>query len=216
MSLPKVPRTPPAALDVRLEDIKHWSEPLFRIHRVAGSYPSRWDQFRTFGPVEHCRWDPHPLPRGEHSGYGLLYAASDPDTALAEVFQTHRVIRLSPQLALTGWEATRPLLLLDLSSNWPLRNGAGRALAAAPRSTCRNWAHGILDHCRGARHDTAASVDGLVADSILTGAPGRVVVLWEHSVSAFPAEPTMSMQLDSPALSGVIAQAADRTGYRIG
>lgn len=217
MNRPKVPRTPPAPLDIRIEDISDWSQPLFRIHRVAGAHPSRWNQFRTFGPIESCRWDPHPLPRGDHVGYGVLYAATDPATALAEVFQDHRLIRLSPQMTLTGWEPTRTLRLLDLCSDWPIRHGAGRALAASPRSTCRAWARGVLDHSGTAGvEDIAGSLDGLVADSTLTGRPSRVVALWEHAASAFPDAPAMSMPLDSPALSGVINDAADRTGYTVG
>ncbi|MFT4010511.1 MAG: RES domain-containing protein [Nocardioidaceae bacterium] len=202
---------------MRLGDTTTWSRPLFRIHRVAGAYPAQWNQFRMFGPIEGCRWDPHPLPRADHPGYGLLYTATDPAAALAEAFGAHRLIRRSAQMALTGWEPTRPLRLLDLSSNWPIRHGAGRALSAGPRSTCRAWARGILEHVRGADTGTvAAGLDGLIADSTLTGAPSRVVALWEPAVSAFPAAPAMSMPLDAPALSGVIADASERTGYRVG
>lgn len=138
-----------------------------------------------------------------------MYAASDPQTALAEVFQVHRLIRITGHMALAGWEPTRSLKLLDLTSNWPLRNGAGRALLSAPRSTCRAWARAI-------EAQAPRDLDGLLTDSTLTGADSSVLVLWERAGTAFPTAPAMWMSLDSPALAGLVLATAEATGYGIG
>lgn len=44
------------------------------------------------------RWDPHPGPRPVSRAEGVLYAAADVATSLAEVYQTTRVIEPAPAL----------------------------------------------------------------------------------------------------------------------
>ncbi len=210
---PKVPREPRQPLTFTDDDFTTVDGPLFRIHNVTGEHPVAWGEFRMFGPLDRCRWDHHPPPRGEHPGYGLMYAAVDYVTPFAEVFQQHRRIILSPSRSLAGWETTRPLRLLNLASNWPLRNGAARSLQHAPRSTCRAWARAIHDQCAG--------IDGLAADSTLTGedargSNARVVVLWESSADHFPQTPSLSRALDHPALSTIVLEAVKATGYEVG
>lgn len=206
---PKVPCRPPPTLKFRDEDFVEWTYPLFRLHRVFGRHPSRWNEFRTFGPITNCRWDPHPEPAGECPERGVLYAAGDPTTALAEFFQAHRMIRLTDSVMITGWKPTRPLRLLDMSTNWPIRNKAGRALSHAPRSTSRAWARAIIAQ-------VPDNDDGLVSDSTLTGRPSSAFALWPTSANSFPTDPEMSLPLDSPALSAVIAKAAEEINYAIG
>jgi hypothetical protein len=67
---------------------------LARIYFGAGPHPSRWNQFRHFGPTE-ARWDHH-LP-GADGGpttqdRAIIYCAPDVDTCAAEVFQSSRRI----------------------------------------------------------------------------------------------------------------------------
>jgi hypothetical protein len=129
------------------------------------------------------------------------------------VFQQHRRIILSPSRALAGWNTTRPLRVLNLASNWPLRHGAGRSLQHAPKSTCRAWARAIRAQC--------ADIDGLIADSTLTGedASGsntRVIMLWERSADHFPQEPSLSRALDHPAIGRIVLEAVKTTGYEVG
>lgn len=93
----------------------------------------------------NSRWDPHPEPPADQPSHGVLYAASDVTTSLAEVFQGRRSLTLSDDRALAGWEPTRALRLLDLTGTWAVRNGASASLHAADKSTCRAWAREIRD-----------------------------------------------------------------------
>lgn len=206
MKTPKVPRTPPAALRREPSDIVAVQPPLWRIHRTSGSYPLQWDALRAWGPIPSMRFDPQPLPVGEHSD-GVLYAATDFTTALAEVFQTTRCVDIvNSRPCVTVWVPTRPLRLLDLTGSWALRNGGSYALAAAPRSTCRTWARKI--------RVTWPDLDGLWTPSTMTGQP--IVVLWNPSVDSFPTSPMFSRPLSEPTIALSIARiASEKLGYDV-
>ena len=60
----------------------------WRIYFRGGAHPSRWDQFRTFGPTD-ARFDHH---QSDNDGHAVLYIAKSPVTCLAEVFQKTRTI----------------------------------------------------------------------------------------------------------------------------
>lgn len=151
------------------------------------------------------RWDPHPSPTGDHPGYGITYAAVDVATAVAEVFQTNRVVPISSDVCLTSWTPVRALRLLDLTGDWALRNEAAHALHAARRSTGRAWSNAIRDTWRW--------LDGLWAPSTLTGRP--VIALYEPAAGSFPAVPAFSRTLDNAVVWSVVADAARGIGYRI-
>lgn len=53
--------------------------PVRRVHRTEGDHVLVWNSLRTFGPA--LRFDPHPLPKGEHPGQGVWRAASTPGGA---------------------------------------------------------------------------------------------------------------------------------------
>ncbi|MGH8227001.1 MAG: RES domain-containing protein [Steroidobacteraceae bacterium] len=58
-----------------------------RIYFATGPYPSRWSQFRHFGPTA-ARWDHHLPSAGgapKDQDRAILYCASDVDTCAAEV-----------------------------------------------------------------------------------------------------------------------------------
>jgi hypothetical protein len=181
------------------------SEPLFRIHFQAGDHPTRWNELRTWGPAETCRFDPHPPPQGVHLGEGVSYAATDLPTALAEVFQGTWVIdrrRDLPQLAV--WQPVRQLTLLDLTGEWPLLARATALINAGARETCRAWARTI----RQAWPD----LDGLRHRSTLTGRP-TCVTLWSPAANSFPEMPVIDESLDHPDLRSLLHPAADAIGY---
>jgi hypothetical protein len=158
---------------------------------------------RDFGPIQNCRWDPHPEPRGSHPGVTVLYAATDPTTALAEVFQSRRSITVSGQRAIAGWSPARELRLLDLmNGSWALRNGASASLDSAPKNTCRAWARAIAA--------TWADLDGLYVRSTMTGLP--MVVLFAPAGDSFPGNPAFARPLDHPVLAPLITKAADDLG----
>jgi hypothetical protein len=203
---PKVPRQPPTELVREPDDLVTVGPVLWRIHRTLGEHVLPWNGLRTFGPLASARFDPHPLPAGDHPGYGVLYAAQDVATALADAFQTTRLINTrAGALHLTSWTPTRPLALLDLTGTWALRNHAAAALAAAPRPTCRNWARAIRAQW--------PDLDGLYAPSTMTGT--ATIVLWEPARNSVPDLPDFSRPLAHPMVWTFAHRAAKKIGYDI-
>lgn len=202
---PKVPRRPPDRLTKEPGDVVDYTGILWRVHRTTGEHVRPWNELRTYGPLPSMRWDPHPGRQPDHPD-GVLYAASDVTTTLAEVYQpTLRIDTRAGVPRLTAWEPTRPLQLLDLSGTWLLRNAASAALLAAPRSICRRWARAI--------YATWPELDGLHAPSAMTG---RInVILWTASADAMPAAPAFSRPLEQPLVWSLAQAAAVEIGYQI-
>ncbi|BBZ15288.1 RES family NAD+ phosphorylase [Mycobacterium branderi] len=203
---PKVPRTPPDRLTKEPDDVVDYTGILWRVHRSTGEHVRPWNELRTYGPLPSMRWDPQPGPPPADHHDSVLYAACDVATALAEVYQSTRVIDTragAPRL--TAWEPTRALQLLDLSGTWLLRNAASAALLGAPRSTCRRWARAI--------YLTWPELDGLQAPSTMTGRLN--VVLWTASADAMPAAPSFSRPLAQPLVWTLAQAAAAEIGYQI-
>ena len=195
---PKVPRTPPEPLRRERGDVLTVTARLWRIHRTRGVHVIPWNALRRYGPLPSMRFDPHPPPLGEHDE-GVLYAAASLTTALAETFQTTRLIdTVSYQPQLTVWTPHRPLNLLDLTGTWALRNQAAHALSSAPRTVCRAWARAI--------RATWGDLDGLWVASTMTGEPN--VALWNPAVTALPSAPEFSRPLADPTLHTIIARIA--------
>ena len=136
-----------------------------------------------------------------------MYAAADMDTALAEVYQRGRVIEpTGPNTPyVTVWHPSRPLRLLDIRGQWPVRQGASHSLNTGPQPVCRRWAHAIALHPQ--------RPDGILYTSSMTG--GNAAALFLPSADSFPATPELSLPLSDPGLVGVINGAAERIGYAI-
>jgi RES domain len=203
---PKAPRTPPAPLIREPHDIADYTATLWRIHRTEGEHVLPWNTLRTYGPLPSMRWDPHPGAEPISTAEGVLYAAADVATNLAEVYQTTRVIDTRAGApTLTAWQPQRGLRLLDLSGTWLLRNSASAALLAAPRSTCRRWARAI--------YTTWPELDGLYVPSTLTGRPN--IVLWNAAADSIPTMPSFSRPLTHPLVWSIAQAAAAEIGYHI-
>jgi hypothetical protein len=203
---PKAPRTPPQQLVREPHDIADYTGTLWRVHRTEGEHVLPWNTLRTYGPLPSMRWDPHPGPLPISGTEGVLYAAADIATSLAEVYQTTRVIDAHVGApALTAWQPQRRLRLLDLSGTWLLRNTASAALLAAPRSTCRRWARAI--------HMAWPHLDGLYVPSTLTGRPN--IVLWNAAADSMPTMPSFSRPLTQPLVWSIAQAAATEIGYHI-
>ena len=203
---PKAPRTPPEQLIREPHDIADFIGTLWRIHRTQGEHVLPWNTLRTYGPLPSMRWDPHPGPQPISAAEGVLYAAADVATSLAEVYQTTRLIDIRAGApALTAWQPQRRLRLLDLSGTWLLRNTASAALLAAPRSICRRWARAI--------YTTWPEVDGLYVLSTMSGRPN--IVLWNAAADSIPTMPSFSRPLTHPLVWSIAQAAATEIGYRI-
>lgn len=203
---PKVPRSPPEPLVREPGDVVGRTGMLWRVHRTRGEYVLPWNGLRRYGPLPSMRWDPHPGASPASQSAGVLYAAADVATTLAEAYQATRTIDTRAGAArLTAWESVRQLRLLDLSGTWLIRNNASAALPAAPRSTCRRWACAI--------HAAWPELDGLTAPSTMTGHP--IVVLWNAAADSIPVAPSFSRPLAHPLVWSIAQAAAVEIGYRI-
>jgi hypothetical protein len=133
--MPKVPQHP------HLHRLKstppEWFRPesgatLWRVYFRGGEHPSRWNQFRTFGPTD-ARFDHH-IEDQPDSGRAVMYLSQSPVTCLAEVFQKTRTIHRKHRLpVLVGFSISTPLKLLDLTGAFPTRIGASLGLMSGPR-----------------------------------------------------------------------------------
>lgn len=209
----KVPQRPSRPLEWDAADVltRGVDQVLWRIHKTRGAYPTAWNDYRMVGPLPGLRWDPHPPGQpANHHGCGVLYAAYDLNTCLAEVFQAgNRIDTTGSSPYATAWNLTRPLRLLNLTGDWPMRMGAAHALLSAPRSTCKNWAHAIWEASRTSNHP----VDGLDVRSTVTGK--NMPVLFSASQSALPAAPDFTSPLDGPKVLTLVDHFADRYQWTV-
>lgn len=179
---------------------------LWRVMRTSGPHVLPWGLTRRYGPLTQMRWDPHPAPRGEHIDVGVLYAALDITTTLAEAFAATRCVETTAgNPHLVSWVPTRPLRLLDLTGGWALRNRAAHSLAGATKDTCRSWAREICT--------AFADLDGLCAVSTMTGHPS--IVLFARAEDSIPDSPATSRPLTDPTVLLVLSVAAAEIGYSL-
>lgn len=203
----KLPARPPAGLAITADDLitVHAGTVLWRIHPTAGKHVTPWNTLRFYGPTT-SRFDPHPPPPRSHAGYGVAYAAFDPYTTFAEVYQRARTInRAARRPYLTAWRTSRPLSLLDLTGSWPTANGASHAINTGRHDYCRAWANTIHDH--------PAHVDGLLHTSAMAGT--QTLTLFTPARDSFPVASDLSRALIDPALSPIVDAAAGRFRYAI-
>ncbi|MCT2300220.1 RES family NAD+ phosphorylase [Dietzia cinnamea] len=183
---------------------------LWRIHRTGGPFPSAWSDYRFYGPLPGMRWDPHPAPTAAHTDCAVLYTAYDLPTCIAEVSHPAGLVdTVTASPFATSWSPTRPLRLLDLTRQWPLRMDATHALMFAPRSTCRNWAHEIWKTARS----EGKQLDGLEVQSTVTGS--NMAVLFSDSQNALPAAPAFTSPLSGPMVFTIAANLAARVQWPI-
>jgi RES domain len=184
---------------------------LARIYLTGGRHPSNWNGFRTVGPVAAARFDPHPATDdGEPAdvpGCGVLYAAVELQTCVAESFQASRVVdRRTGRPWVVIFRPTRVLRLLDLTGTWPTRAGASQAISSGPRDRARAWARVI--------HQAYDDIDGVwYRSSMDRGHPS--LCLWEPARDAIASSPWANLPLDSPGLTLPLARACRALGYQL-
>lgn len=208
--MPKVPRRPD--LDRLRSAQPAWhivgtGEQLWRVYFRGGEHPSRWNQFRTFGPID-ARFDHH-LDDSPSSGRSVMYGAASPVTCLAEVFQKTRTIqRTHRSPALVGFATVRPLKLLDLTGAFTTRIGASMGLMTGPRSVARSWAKAL--------YSAYPDAQGFAYPSSMHG-NAVAVVLNDRTdpTQVLPTSPGFHRTLHDPAMMTLLKNAAREIGYLV-
>jgi len=205
--VPKFPEPPPLAALAALRPAYHHlpaGSTLWRIYFRAGAYPAGWSAFRHYGPVPQARFDHHMAPPRLQER-GILYAAADGLTCLAEIFQRSRVVdRGSGQPWLAAFALQQELTLLDLTGLWPTAAGASSALASGPRPRARRWSQAI--------YSAYPEVQGLWYPSSMAGnAPAAA--LYERGMQAIPVQPLFHRPLVDPALQTPLQRIAKALRY---
>ena len=180
---------------------------LARVYFAAGAHPSRWGQFRSFGPVD-ARWDHHlPDRRGNaaEQSRAVLYCAPDIDTCVAEVFQaTRRIDRTRGAPWLVVFALGEAVTLLDLRGTFATRMGASTAIHSGPRARARAWAREL--------YEAYPTMQGVHYGSSMNGhAPA--VALNERAASALPRLPLFHRALNDDMLVDVLRRIALRLSY---
>jgi hypothetical protein len=180
---------------------------LARIYFAAGPHPSRWNQFRSFGPTA-ARWDHHlPNARGVpmEQKRAVFYCAPDVDTCAAEVFQaTRRIDRTRDAPALVVLALREAVTLLDLRGTFATAIGASTAIHSGPRSRARAWAREL--------YEAYPDIQGLYYGSSMNGhAPA--VALNDRAQQAMPEHPQFHRALNDDMLVETLQQIALRLSY---
>ena len=198
--LPPAVLAAPAAVRILRSGTRWW-----RVYFTAGPYAVGWNAFRHFGPTA-ARFDHH-LPPPAVQARGIMYAAADPTTCLAEVFQATRVIdRTGRGPWLAGFELVRDVPVLELTGAWPTRAGASMAISSGQRPRARLWSQAI--------YAAYPAIEGLhYGSSMHANAPS--LALYERASSAMPAAQVFNRALSDPALGRRLSAAAKRLGYRL-
>ena len=178
---------------------------LFRVYFRASRHPGAWNSFRFFGPV-NARFDHHQEPPHAQDR-GILYAATHPRAAVAEVFQAGRLIDVhTHEPWLVGFQLDRPVQLLDLLGLWHTRAGASAAINTGPRPMARRLARVI--------YDTYSEAHGLWYGSSMA-ASSPCLALFERAADSLPAAPAFHHALADATLEAFLVRSAAELGYRL-
>ena len=184
-------------------------EPLHRIYNRGGPHPTLWNQLRFYGPLS--RFDHHfvdsagdPMPQDR----GILYAATDIPTAVAEFFQRNRrrINRTRKQPWLASFPLDNELCLLNLTDAFCLRIGASMKLMSGPFSHAQNWSRGF--------YEAYPQIHGLYYPSSLTNKP--IIALYERVVAdtgALQARTKFHRALADPVMHKPLTIIAEQIGY---
>jgi len=138
-----------------------------------------------------------------------MYAADDPMTCLAEVFQKTRVMnRWHKDPWLVGFETKNPMRLLDLTGTFPTRADASMGLMTGPRSVSRTWARAF--------HDSWPEIDGLhYPSSMHANRPAMVLNERARDAGVMPNQASFHRSLGDPAILSILRNAAHALGYAL-
>lgn len=182
---------------------------LARVYFSGSTPPTRWNDFRKYGPT-NARFDHHLLDkRGEPcvQERSVLYCASNASTCLAEVFQqTRRIdrVRNAPWLAI--FELQRPVQLLVLTGTYPTRVGASMAINSGSRVRAREWAQRF--------YEAYEDLHGIYyASSMHANQPAIALNDRAEKAQTLPPHPRFNRALADDVLLDVLKHAAAALGY---
>lgn len=205
---PKVPATPPSSF--QFDPAQHvitYLGMLWRVFSTTGDHPQVWNELRHWGPGAEMRFDPQAQPAGIDPAAGVMYAATFGWTALGEVFQSERVIdRTTDGPTIAAWLPSRALQLLDLTSNWPVLNGAAASMMMDDKQNTQAWAREI-DQQLGDK------IDGLWHLSSINSQPMVTLFSRVERIPAFPPRVNFETPLDAAKADSLIKRAKGRLGY---
>ena len=206
----KLPRTPDLA---RLRDTAPSLRTIggVRIHRIyerGGPFPTLWNAFRHVGPLS--RFDHH--RRGADGlaaqPRGMLYAAADIPTAVAEFFQnTRQINRTRRQPWLVSFMLSGEVRLLDLTDAFCVRVGASAKLVSGPFVYAQNWSRGF--------YEAYGEAHGLYYRSSLTNRPAVALYERANQPGLFPTNPILHRALADPTLHKAMAMVGEEIGYGV-
>lgn len=207
--MPKFPEPPPPAVLANFAPRLHVlpaGTALWRIYFRGGEHALGWRNFRTFGPLRTSRFDHH-LPAQSRQERGLLYAATDVLTCVAEVYQETRVLDTRDRDPwLVGFETGGKLALLGLTGTWPTAAGASMAINSGSRARARRWSQAI--------YAAYPSLHGLwYCASMNANKPA--VTLYERAEGMLADAPFFHRALADPVLLTSLRSAAHELGYRL-
>lgn len=190
--------------DIKVVNQEIW----YRVYQTAGQYPSKWSEFRYFGPLD-SRFDHHELDRnGRAQARGVIYCASTIPACLAEAFQNNRAVDPNTDKPwLASFSIERRLNLLDLTGIFSLTAGASQAINSSFRQFARNWSRGF--------YEAYPEIEGLYYRTSMTG--DVAITLYERIVQ--PDAKTIGRLLDnrplnSPTLHIPLQEACVDIGYK--
>ncbi|MGI9301610.1 MAG: RES domain-containing protein [Gammaproteobacteria bacterium] len=181
---------------------------LHRVYRRGGDYFTLWNAFRYFGPTA-ARFDHHVRDtegKAHVQDRGVIYAAMDIVTAIAEVFQQKRTVnRFADQPWLVSVSLSCDLSLLDLSDTFAVRAGGSMKLVNGATLYSQNWSRAF--------YETYPVIHGLYYPSSLTNRP--VAVLYERALPLDPVSgpPKFHRALRDALLLEPLRNASREIGY---
>lgn len=180
---------------------------LHRIYRRGGARAALWNAFRYFGPTsarfDHQRPDRRggPMPQDR----GILYAATDITTAVAEVFQARRTVnRTDDSPWLVSFSLVGTLTLLNLTDTFCVRAGASMKLVSGPTLHAQRWSRGF--------YECFERIQGIYYPSSLTNRP--VMALYERADGVvLPEMPSFHRAIGDPLLIEPLRNVCKEIGY---
>lgn len=182
---------------------------VWRIHFAAGLYPTRWHEFRYYGPTS-SRFDHHLINAKGQSftqQRGIMYLAKNGPTCIAEVFQATRVIdRHSGSPWLAGFKLDKAVKLLDLTGVFATTLGASTAIHSGPRPRAQRWAQQL--------YEAYPKIDGILYCSSMYG-NAESIALFERGARSIPALTVFHRALNDPAMLATLAETSKIIGYQL-